>query len=266
MFEPANTPAYRLDELGWLQLERFAADVLELRSGLAPDGWSGQSDEVRLALSPDGLPHPLDGSTLPGPAVVLAVWSPPSLASEMARARNLANRILTALTQDPEARAARTVVVLTNLGVGPDLPGPTRAEVLAANELSTLIDAEPELRQLLAPEIARRSTADLPAGGARPRLRLHARLPRGSRRPRPAPLRRAHRAARDGQDAIARMIALTAATLGWEAHDCVRPDELWSTFDPAPAGLRQANQTFLNCQAPRLMPESYGTSPSTFVL
>jgi hypothetical protein len=47
-----------------------------------------------------------------------------------------------------------------------------------------------------------------------------------------------------GKTAIARIIALVALTEGWEAHECVRPDELWRAFERERAQVFIADDAF----------------------
>lgn len=47
--------AYRLDELGWLQLERLCDLVLEKEAGLTELVWRGHADRGRVALADDDV-------------------------------------------------------------------------------------------------------------------------------------------------------------------------------------------------------------------
>jgi hypothetical protein len=47
-----------------------------------------------------------------------------------------------------------------------------------------------------------------------------------------------------GKTAIARMVALAALTDGWEAHECVRPEELWAAFARDRAQIFVADDAF----------------------
>jgi hypothetical protein len=47
-----------------------------------------------------------------------------------------------------------------------------------------------------------------------------------------------------GKTAIARMVALARLADGWEAHECIRPDELWRAHDPERSQVFIADDAF----------------------
>jgi hypothetical protein len=138
---------------------------------------------------------------------------------------------------------ARThpAVLATNL---PDVVVPD-VKVLGPTELWGLFAASPRARlrapsalgvadldALIAPDVAARSTADIAAAAELARVfvptRAYARAL--------VVLEQHHFAVLTGppemgKTAIACMIGLAGLTNGWEMHECVRPDDLWSRFD-----------------------------------
>jgi hypothetical protein len=254
-------PSYRLDELGWLQFERLCAEVLELESGLDAGRWRGRADQTRTAIAPERLREPLTGDLLPGPVLVVAAWTRPRRTARSAQ-RELLGSSLVRIVQD-EGRLGtlpRSLLLLTNLdpnGSSPPIEGLT-TRALGPRALSALADRSAEIRrrvpsllgvrdvdELIPAEVARRSSADHDAARALARVFVPTRAYGDTL----AVLRR-HRFAvltgppEMGKTAIARTIALTQMTCGWEAHECIRPDELWRAFDRDRAQVFIADDAF----------------------
>jgi hypothetical protein len=271
---------YDLDQLGWLQFERLCALVLEAEAGLSGLAWSGHSDEAR-EVTLDG-PVALAGRTVRGrtgrqraaagsgpsrasrPTHLAILWAPearPPLTRRLELARRLAR-----LTATAELDGGGRVVLFTNLTAADALRGAVALLdaaappilVLGAGEISDSLDRRPELRAalpsvlglrdlapLISPEVRARSSFDV--DGARALARVF------------SPTRAFDRA-RDvlarhrfvvltgppemGKTAIARMVALAKLTDGWEAHECNRPDQVWSAFDSKRAQVFVADDAF----------------------
>ena len=219
---------FRLDELGTLQFERLCVELLRLdrdRAEAHPWGLS-----LRL---PEGIDAPGAGR-LDGPTLVLVVWTRPGSGA----AALLGELVADALA----ATDARSLLLATNLDTAPQTG--VRSAVLGPAALWELYAAAPaarfrvptalgvaELDALVPGEAARRSTADVAAAVELARVFV----------PTQAYLETLgvlgqHRFAvltgppEMGKTAIARMVGLAALTDGWEVHECVRPDELWSVF------------------------------------
>ncbi len=47
-----------------------------------------------------------------------------------------------------------------------------------------------------------------------------------------------------GKTASARMMGLVALSAGWEAHECIRPEEIWQRFQPDLAQVFVADDAF----------------------
>jgi hypothetical protein len=122
------------------------------------------------------------------------------------------------------------------------VPEPVPVVHLGPEELSGLVDASPELRlgvpavlgvrdADLPPEAAERSTADLAAATELARVFVATRAYQ-----RAVDVLQTHHFAvltgppEMGKTAIARTIALAQLTAGWEAHECIRPEQLWAAF------------------------------------
>ncbi len=219
---------YRLDDLGWLQFERLCAEVLELGA----ERWRGRADRGRVAVVPEGVPAPLGGNRIPGPALVVAAWARPAQVSWIEEAVRSARR---------DEPGTRSLLLVTN---APPPPPHEGLVVLGPRELGVILDAHPELRLrlpsvlgvrdlagLIADETGRRSTADLDAARRLARVfvptRAYAHTLDVLERHRFAVLTEPPEM---GKTAIARMVALAKLTAGWEAHECIRPDELWRLF------------------------------------
>jgi hypothetical protein len=213
--------AYDLDGLGWLLFERLATDAVERELGIPASAWQGAADGRREALCEDGVP----ALGIRRPAVVRMAW----LRRRPGEGRDdVAERVA-------EAAAGWTVLVVN---VDRDnVPREAAARVLDRTWLAGALERRGDLR------LAHPSALGLREGGAaiaRPTasfdraaaeelarvfvpVRAHARALQALR---------AHRFAvltgppEMGKTAIARMIALALATDGWEAHECIRPEQV----------------------------------------
>jgi hypothetical protein len=67
-------PAYRLDELGWLQFELLCTELLEREAGLGDLEWRGRADQGRVALVDADVALADQGLLLPGPVAIAVVW------------------------------------------------------------------------------------------------------------------------------------------------------------------------------------------------
>ncbi|HEY3776365.1 MAG TPA: hypothetical protein VGL69_25445 [Solirubrobacteraceae bacterium] len=236
-------PAYRLDELGWLQFERLCALVLEADGSEADLVWEGRLDGLALARVQRSLTLSSSDARLEGPVLVAAVWI--SALPAAARAETLARR-LAPLRELSET----TRLVLTNVDAEAARTAlgrqATRTVVLGADELSDLLDRYPSIRAALPAVLGLRDLDDLIAGPARARSSFDV---DGARRlARVFWPTRAHADARTalgrhrfvvltgppemGKTAIAQMIALAQMSEGWEAHECRSPDQLWRALAP----------------------------------
>ena len=228
---------FRLDELGTLQFERLCVELLRLETGGADSRPWGLS----LVLG-DGVGVP-GGERLEGPTLVLVVWLRHGSAAPSAQQR------LRTVVEDAfdgrGDRPARSLLLLTNVAAARNaVPATVPAVVLGPEELWRLYASAPAVRfrvpsalgvadiaALVPDETARRSTTDIAAAVELARVFVPTRAYLETL----AVLER-HRFAvltgppEMGKTAIARMIGLAALTDGWEVHECIRPDELWSRF------------------------------------
>src|SRR6185436_204076 len=169
---------------------------------------------ARTAAAPDGLT--LGSRQLPGPLWVVVAWD-----------------------DYPYTFDEETLLLTTR--PPPDEPGRT---VLGPAELSALLDERPDVRRrvpfvlgardldgLIPGPALERSTGDVTA--ARELARVF--VPTRAYERTLAVLQRTGFAVvtgppEMGKTAIARMLGLALLTEGWELHECIRPDELWSSF------------------------------------
>jgi hypothetical protein len=257
----SDEPVYRLGELGWLQFERLCTEVLELESGVRADQWRGHADQTRTALIADGLKDPITGDALPGSVLAIACWMRPRQVSAAAQLKLLRETATTIL--ENEARTGtkpHSVLLLTNL----DTTGLTQThdgltlQVLGSRELGAIVDRSMTVRrrlpsvlgvrdlsQLITAELVQRSSADLDAAQALARVFV----PTHAYAQTLAVLEHHCFAVLTGppemgKTAIARMVALAQLTCGWEAHECIRPDELWHRFAPDRAQIFIADDAF----------------------
>ena len=154
-----------------------------------------------------------------------------------------------------EALAVRPVEVLATNVAGIKVPG---VRVLGPDRLWELFAASPRARlrvpsalgvadldALVSPQAAERSTADIAAAAELARVFVPTRAYAHAL----AVLERHHFAVLTGppemgKTAIARMVGLAALTNGWEFHECIRPDDLWSRFHRSRQQIFVADDAF----------------------
>jgi hypothetical protein len=264
----ASAQVYDLDRLGWLQFEQLCSLVLAAEAGLTDLAWAGHADTARTASVEAPLPFAGRPAFATGAVTVCVLWVPDRL--EPAFRRHDFARRLTRLADRGGLGPEDALVALTNLDahdahdaadaadaalVGTPLP---RLVVLGAGELGHCIDRNPgvraalpsvlglrDLTSLIGAQASDRSSFDL--DGARALARVF------------SPTRAFHRARavldrhrfavltgppEMGKTAIARMIALAQLTVGWEAHETTRPDQIWAAFDPARRQVFIADDAF----------------------
>ena len=222
---------YRLEELGWLQFEQLCSELLAA-SGIDRENWHGDADRLRSAR----VTWRIDASWLPrpvrAPAIAFGAWI---------RSSSDRHRLQQALRQEA---GRQPVVVLTNddsVSFGFE---EREVQVVGPRELGAALDASPAIRRrvpfvlgirdldgLVEPEVRRRSTADVEAAAALVRVFVPTRAYQ-----RTLDVLDLHGFAvvtgppEMGKTAIARTVALTALTDGWEAHECTAPEDLWRLY------------------------------------
>jgi hypothetical protein len=227
---------YRFDDLGWLQFDRLCAALLELESV----AWE-ERDFGRVGLAAGGAVSPGGGMRLAAPTLVVVAWLRPGRFGP--RRRPDLRRLLMIEFERAPVAAVGSILVLTNV----EAPGglaPVPVVQLGPERLGELVDADAQLRLsvpsvlgirdlggLIAEELAARSTADVAAAADLARVFVPTRAYARAREV----LTRRHFVVLTGppemgKTAIARMVALAQMTSGWEAHECIRPEQLWGAF------------------------------------
>jgi hypothetical protein len=129
-------PAYRLDDLGWLQFERLCGLVLAADAGQADLVWEGRPDGLALARVQRPLTLDSCAARFDGPVLVAAAWvsALPSarraeaLARRLAPLRELSETTRLVLT-NVDAEAARAALgrrsVLPGRSIAPSSSAPT---------------------------------------------------------------------------------------------------------------------------------------------
>jgi hypothetical protein len=106
MAQSGNAGGYRLDELGWVQFERLAHELLVRDPGLAATRWQGRADEGRFALVSGDAVIPGIGQVA-GPVAVVVAWTPTLGESRLVarlREADLVPRSVVAITNRPDRR------------------------------------------------------------------------------------------------------------------------------------------------------------------
>jgi hypothetical protein len=252
---------YAFDRLGFLQFEQLCAALLELEGGIPSGAWAGEADRCRTVLSGSALDAPVVPAVSPPPVLVQCAWIRSGEVDDLLRTvARAADR------RSADLAIAASYVVLTNVEAGAYLPAAVEEELghglqvtaLGPRDLAERVDARAELRRampsllglrdlvgLIDPTIAAHSSLDRAAA-----VELAAVfVPTGAYR-RALAVLDAHRFAvltgppEMGKTAIARMVSLAQLTSGWEAHECVRPEDVWRAFDPQRAQVFVADDAF----------------------
>jgi hypothetical protein len=212
------------DDLGWAQFERLCDEVFRLE-GVEP-AWQGRADVGRVAW--------IDGHAIAG------LWVKPAVRAGLMR-RALLARVAETVREESASRPLR---LLTNLDLTPEEAREVGATAgySGPKELIALIAREPLLRRrvpsvlgvsdldaLVPQPAADASTGDVAAARALAAVFV----PTGAYDRALAALERNRFAVLTGppemgKTAIARTIGLAVLTEGWELHECVRPEEIWT--------------------------------------
>ena len=241
---------YRLGALGWLQFERLASLVLDAEAGLGGPEWRDRAHRRRTAWVDGPVVLPGMGVRLPGPVAVAVVWVPAS--SRGRRLSGFAARLAGAIG-DLEPPEPDRLLVITNLDEAAaaqalreqPLGVAGRVAVLGASGLSDALDRHPVVRSAMPSVLGLRDLAPLIREDVRARSSLD--VERAHDLARVFVPTRAYGRARAvlarhrfvvltgapemGKTAIAHMVALAQLTVGWEAHDCTSPEQVWAAFD-----------------------------------
>ncbi|MEA2431707.1 MAG: hypothetical protein QOI19_2180, partial [Thermoleophilaceae bacterium] len=233
---------YRLDELGWLQFQELCAAAVELDTGVGEEAWSGAADRHRAAVLPKS-----PFVDLPPPVLVSVVWLRPRVSA--ASRQSVLHGSLDGVRRRVQDRSAASVLLMTNArdSLDRDMISATLGDQVALvgpAELSALLDANASLRRRMPATLGTTSLDRLIRGEPA----TASSFDRGAAE-RLAPLFVATRPYRSaiasleqnafvvltgppevGKTAIAQMLALVQLTDGWEAHDCLHPDELFSRY------------------------------------
>jgi len=239
-----------LDRLGWLQFERLASRVLEADGGLCELSWRGRAYRDRVASVNESVVLPGTGLCVEAPFVVAVAWVRDRL-SLSRRQAELASQVARSVG-DLGLGSKDRVLVVTNLdrraaedALTGSLYPLAHFAVLGRAELSESIDRHPALRLAMPSLLGLRDLAPLIPAALRERSSLD--VERAQELARVFVPTRAYERAREvlalhrfvvltgppemGKTAIARMVALAQLTAGWEAHDCVSPEQVWKAFD-----------------------------------
>ena len=230
---------YRFQELGWLLFQEVVDAVVARHAGAERVEWRGAADVCdRRTTIPAGLALP-GLRALPGPTSALVLWRPGSnvwsLIDRGLQHEYAAGSVLFA-TDDPTGELADEIGVAL---------GSSAVAVLDGPRLSAILDGDPlirrrvpfvlgvrELEGLVDDDVVRRSTLDLAAAHELARVFVTTRAYRST-----VDVLERHAFAvvsgppEMGKTAIARTVALARLTEGWEAHECVRPEQLWERYD-----------------------------------
>jgi hypothetical protein len=260
---------YAFDRLGFLQFEQLCASLLRIRSGIDAETWSGEADVCRTVLSGERLGPPLTPNALPPPVLIHCVWvrdlgwrevldAVDTLAAHRPADISVAASYLLVTNADTPSWARQAIGDTFRRHAAAICDRKPRIAVLGAAQLSALVDATPELRrtmpsllglrelaQLIAPDVAERSSIDLGAASTLAPVFVPTRAHR-----RALEVLDRHRFAvltgppEMGKTAIARTIGLAQMTVGWEAHECVSPAQLAQRWDATRPQLFIADDAF----------------------
>ena len=234
---------YDLDELGWLLYERLATHAIERQLAVPPSAWQGSCDGLREALWDGGVP----ALELAGPVVLRMVWL-------RASGGESGSAVADRLRKAARRRGRRAVIVVGNVDEEA-VPDRVAAHVLGSRWLSSVFERSGELRLAHpsalglrdgGPEVPN-SAASFDAAAAAQLARVFVPVRAHARALKTL---RVHRFVvltgppEMGKTAIARMVALALATDGWEAHECIRPEDVWREWRPERRQVFVADDAF----------------------
>jgi hypothetical protein len=213
------------------------------------------------------VPASLAGRRLPGPVLVAVTWVTDDDEATVVGLRldttAVENAVLSGcrsfllVTNGDEDRASRVVVRSHQLPL-PPADSDANPLWLDAGDIGRLLDEAPELRRripfvlgvrnlsdLVSEHVRSASTWDEAAARELARVFVPTRAYRRTLR-----VLEQHRFAvltgppEMGKTAIARTLGLALQTEGWEVHECIRPDQVWSAFAPGRPQLFVADDAF----------------------
>lgn len=243
---------YRFQELGWLLFQEVIDAVVARHAGAEAVEWRGAADvcdrrtTVGAGLALPGL------RALPGPTSALVLWRPGtnvwSLIDRGLQHEYAAGSVLFA-TDDPTGELADQIAVALGASPVAVLDGPRLAAVLDEDALIRrrvpFVLGVRELDGLVDEDVVARSTLDVAAAHDLARVFVTTRAYRST-----VDVLERHAFAvvsgppETGKTAIARTVALARLTEGWEAHECVRPEQLWERYDPERPQIFIADDAF----------------------
>jgi hypothetical protein len=209
--------AYRLDELGWLQFEQLCTLLLE--PAIPPSDWGGSADKDRQASHEGDLI--VCGQRFAGPVGVQVSWAggQGSLIVEGAKGDTVvvgAEALSRELDADPVLRRRMPAVLgirdLEEL-IEPERRDASTLDREAAEELARVFVATGPYRRAL--DVLERHSFAVLTGP--PEM---------------------------GKTAIARMVGLAQLCAGWEAHECLHPDDFHRAYNADRAQVFIADDAF----------------------
>jgi hypothetical protein len=257
----------RLDDLGWYQFEWLVQSLLKAELGLGIESWGGRGDFGRDAYFSGYLEFPAKGIKSPGPFVFQvkfienanAAGAKPAPALQDAVSKEIERIHIRRKGDAPEPIAHYSLwtnAVVSNsclkwiaAAIKKAVPG-AQVSVGCGNDISHLLDRHPELRRSFPQILSLRDLTELIQQAAGKELLERSRsaieLSRDLVRvfvPTSAYIKawqtpREHHFAvlegppETGKTAIARMIAFTQLSLGWDAITCDAPADFFQGFRP----------------------------------
>ncbi len=231
--------SYRFDELGWAQFEQVCDELLAAE-GLDGLEWQGRADQTRVCRV-ERVPASLAGRELNGPTLVCVAW--------IEDCRTFADGL-----HADAAKHFETSVLVTNARTRPR--SRNGLIVIGPRQLGGLIDRHPRVRRRVPSllgigrpeidsEVAARSSWDAGAAHELARVFVPTRAYRGA-----LDVLDRHNFAvlsgppEMGKTACARVLGLALHAEGWEVHECIRPEQVWSAFDKNRRQLFIADDAF----------------------
>jgi hypothetical protein len=232
---------FDLAGLGWLQFQWLCQWALRLLSGAEDLSWRGSADQLRIGASAEALDGQWFGAAkIEAPALVGVCWlAGDDPEKHERRALSAAKR----LVREHDTGGGKGSLLMMNvpapaqlsqLGIDAVVDGPRlTAAVLEHESLRLRVPSVLGLRHLPAVTAAEAesSTLDLEAALELSRVFVSTRAHHLT----VDVLDRHHFAVLTGppemgKTAIARTIGLALLSAGWQAHECLSPDDLWTAY------------------------------------
>jgi len=267
---------YRLDDLGWFQFEWLVQSLLKAKFGVGIESWGGRGDHGRDAFHKGSLEFPRDGELFEGPFVFQVKFvEEANAAGAKPRPRIISavNFEIKRMTERRDLPEKSVYVLISNVALSPELRNEiaglfqsTFPELepftIGGQDLCDLLDNFPNIRTSF-PQLLGLRDLDtlLESVVAKPIIERSRAMIEEARELAPifypteayseaiVKLTKHNFAVLEGppevgKTAIARMIGFARLSMGWEALECLSPDDFFQLYSQEKPQIFIADDAF----------------------